>query len=95
MGDQLSDALTAVGLILTALRAGIAAYSVILSPGKAIEIGSGAWADNTDEENLELPMVKNLISASRGAQKGLILVVLGTGFQFLPVLARLCTSLTN
>jgi len=86
---MLADALTAIGLILTAFGAGIAARSVILKEDDAIHIGVARWAGETREEDLALPTVQNLLRSSRSARLGLWMVVAGTVLQVMPIAARL------
>jgi hypothetical protein len=84
-----TDLFTAFGLALTGIGAFVAARAVILKKEDALKIGSGALVSHIPEENLELPMVKNLLSSSWGAQRGLWLVVVGTSLQIIPVVLRL------
>lgn len=89
MNQFISDLFSAVGLILTVFGAGVAARSAILTKVTAVEIGVARYADETMEENLALPAVKNLLAASRNAQIGLWLIAIGTAFQLVPVVYRL------
>jgi hypothetical protein len=89
VSEFFSDVLTAIGLFLTLFGAAIAARAVILSKGSAVKIGAGALAGNTDEENLPLPMVQNLLKTSQHAKIGLLLIAGGTLLQLLPVLSRI------
>ena len=65
MNDVTSDILTGLGLVITLVGAWITARAVILQEADAIDIGVGAWAGETDEENLKMPMVQNLLASSR------------------------------
>lgn len=84
-----ADTFSAVGLVLTGIGAAVAAGSVILRKEDAIAIGVPRFAANRPEENLKMPMVQNLLSASSGARRGLWLIVAGTAFQLAPVGLRL------
>jgi hypothetical protein len=66
--------LMVAGLLLTALGAGIAAKGVIISYADATAIATTKWALSTELRD-------SLISQSRYAMWGLILVVLGTLLQ--------------
>ena len=85
---QLADVFTAVGLVLAASGAAWAAKSVMLKEDDAISIGVPRWASEDRAENLKMPMVQNLLSASTGARWGLWLVVVGTVVQLVPLLAK-------
>ncbi|MFD1912814.1 hypothetical protein [Halodurantibacterium flavum] len=93
MEAWLSDLLTAIGLILTLAGAGWAAWSVILREEDATRIGQSRASGATKEEQLRLPMVQNLLAASRGALIGLVLIATGTALQLLPVLSRLALQI--
>lgn len=83
-----SDVLTGAGLFLTAIGAGLTAKSVLLSEDDAITIGVARYASSTREKNLNLPAVQNLLQASKGARRGLWVVVTGTALQIAPVIVR-------
>ena len=89
MSAFLADFVTAVGLATTAIGAGIAARAVILSKQQAIEIGVSRLSGDNDEEDLELPMVQNLLSTSKHAQWGLWGIVIGTLLQIVPIAIRM------
>lgn len=95
MNESASDLLTGIGLLLTLIGAVIAAKSVILKQTEALNIGVTRIAGDTDEANMELPHVQNLLASSRGARRGLIYIALGTSLQLLPVVARLWPPLTD
>jgi hypothetical protein len=88
MNPTAADFLTLIGLALTAFGAGRAAMSVILKEDDAITVGVARWASEKREENLKLPAVQNLLQASRGAQQGFWLIVVGTALQILPIITR-------
>jgi hypothetical protein len=89
MPIDLGNLLTLIGQLLTLWGAVVAARAVILTERDAIDIGVTRIAGDTDEENLQLTAVKNLLSASKSAQKGLWLVAIGTIFQSVPVASAL------
>jgi hypothetical protein len=89
MDDMTSDILTGLGLMITGFGAWITARAVILKQADAVHIGVPRWAGETDEENLQMPMVQNLLASSRGAQWGLLLIAGGTALQFVPIAVRL------
>jgi hypothetical protein len=89
IGVSLSDLLTALGLLLTLIGAGVAARAVILKPEDAANIGVSRFGSEDWREELKQPMVQNLLKSSRAAKLGLILVAVGTLLQLLPVVCRL------
>jgi hypothetical protein len=89
MNDFISDILTGLGLVITLAGAWITARAVILKEADAIHIGLPRWAGETDEENLQMPMVQNLLASSRGARRGLLLIAGGTALQIVPIAFRL------
>lgn len=84
-----SDILAGIGLAFTLAGAWITARAVILKEADAIHIGVPRWAGKTDEENLQLPMVQNLLASSRGARRGLLFIAFGTALQIVPIAVRL------
>ena len=54
---------------------------MFVTKAKAIDIGLARWAGSSDEENLKLPAVSNLIAQSRIATFGTILLVIGFAMQ--------------
>ncbi|WP_415234088.1 hypothetical protein [Pseudorhodobacter sp.] len=89
MENVISDILTGLGLAITLAGAWITARAVILKKADAISIGLPPWAGETDEENLQLPMVQNLLASSRGARRGLLFIAGGTALQIVPIGIRL------
>ncbi len=89
MNDMTSDIFTGLGLTMTLAGAWITARAVILKQADAIHIGVPRWAGDTDEENLQMPMVKNLLASSRGARRGLLFIAGGTALQLVPIIVRL------
>ena len=73
---------SAAGLGLTAIGAAIAARAVIISDDQATELSKTMWDAN-------VKLKANLIRQSRGAMRGLWLVVAGTLLQLLGVLLPL------
>jgi len=89
MNDVASDILTGLGLAITLVGAWITARAVILKKAEAIHIGVPRWTGETDEENLQMPMVQNLLASSRGARRGLLFIAGGTALQIVPIAVRL------
>lgn len=89
MTDVASDWLTLLGLTATLVGAGVTAWAVILKPDDALHIGVSRWASKDPQENIQAPMVQNLLAASKWAKRGLLLIVLGTLLQMAPVAMRL------
>lgn len=89
MNELIGDLFSLCGLVLTLIGAGIAANAVILREDDAIAVGVCRWSGETREEDLALPMVQNLLKASRSAMWGLILVAAGTSLQIVPIVLRL------
>ncbi|MDP1669898.1 hypothetical protein [Phaeovulum sp.] len=88
MGDVTSEILTGLGLAITLAGAWITARAVILKEDDAINIGVSRIVSENDEENLQLPMVQNLLASSRGARRGLLLIAGGTALQLVPIAVR-------
>jgi hypothetical protein len=89
MDNVTSDILTGFGLAITLAGAWITARAVILKEANAIHIGLPRWAGETDEENLQMPLVQNLLASSRGARRGLLFIAGGTALQIVPIAVRL------
>lgn len=89
MSEVVGDVLALCGLLTTLMGAAVTAWAVILREDDAIAIGIPRIASSSREENLRLPMVKNLLWSSRLAMWGLIIVVFGTALQAVPIIARL------
>lgn len=89
MTEWFADALTGGGLTLTLVGAWITAHAVILRDEDAVKIGVARWSSGDTEKDLKLPMVQNLLKSSRGARRGLLMIVAGTSGQLLPIVCRL------
>lgn len=89
MSELVGDVFALCGLLMTLIGAAVTARAVILREDDAIAVGITRIASSNREENLRLPMVQNLLWSSRAAMWGLIIVVLGTALQALPIIARL------
>lgn len=72
--------LTAVGVILAGIGAILIGRNDILSKDKALLIGQARLSGTTDEENLKLPAVQELLRRSRNSSAGLVFVIVGTIF---------------
>lgn len=73
-----STYLNVVGLGLGFIGAVYTAANPAVTERAAIEIGVTRWAGSTDEENRELPLVRELLQQSRRARTGLLFI--GAGF---------------
>jgi hypothetical protein len=80
-----SDLFALAGLLLTLIGAVLTARSVILSEDQALHIGVARYVSGKRDQDLQLPAVQNLLGASRGAQRGLCLIAVGTLLQACPV----------
>ena len=89
MDGVTSDILTGLGLAITLVGAWITARAVILNDDDAIGVGLARFSGKTREENLQLPMVQNLLASSRGARRGLLFIAGGTALQLVPIIVRL------
>ncbi len=83
------DWITLAGLAATLLGAAVTAWAVILKPDDALQIGVTRWASDDPAENKNLPMVQNLLAASKWAKRGLLLIAFGTMLQMAPIVTRL------
>ncbi|WP_420860022.1 hypothetical protein [Marivivens marinus] len=92
MPDIVSDLLTVFGLSLTLVGAYVAARGMIVDNAEAIQRGVTRLAGETDEENLRLKPVQDILSGSSNARLGLYLVAVGTLFQIIPVSYRLVST---
>ena len=89
MDNVTSDILTGLGLAITLVGASITARAVVLKEDDAIEIGTTRVMANNRADRIHNPMVRNLLASSRGAQRGLWFIVVGTGLQIVPIAVRL------
>lgn len=89
MDGVTSDILTGLGLAITLAGAWITARAVILKEDDAIDVGLARFSGETRDENLQLPMVQNLLASSRGARRGLLFIAGGTALQLVPIIVRL------
>ncbi|PKP71403.1 MAG: hypothetical protein CVT82_02160 [Alphaproteobacteria bacterium HGW-Alphaproteobacteria-4] len=89
MDNVTSDILTGLGLAITLVGAWITARAVILKEADAISVGIPGFCGETDQENLQMPMVQNLLASSRGARRGLLFIAGGTALQIVPIAVRL------
>jgi hypothetical protein len=81
--------LTAIGVILAGIGAVLIGSNDLMSKKKALDLGQSRYSGGTDEENLKLPAVQELLRRSRNSSAGLVFVILGTIFL---VLASLLVS---
>lgn len=85
----MGDIFTLCGLLVSLIGAGVTANAVILQQDDAIEIGLSRLGGSAREENLRLPMVRNLLWSSRAAMWGLTMVAGGIALQSVPIIERL------
>ena len=76
-----------IGLCSATVGTIVAASGLIVSERQAINLGVGRWAGETDEENLKLPAVQNLLKQRRNAIIGLSLITLGFALQLTAAVA--------
>ena len=65
------------GLALDIIGALILVSGLMISKQRALELGVGRLSGVTDEENLELPQVRDRLIQSRNAKIGALFLVLG------------------
>jgi hypothetical protein len=80
--------LLVVGLLLTGIGAGIGAWAMWFTDKQAIEVGATRWAGSSDEENIQLPAVQNLLRQSRFASRGFAMIAAGTILQIVGTLIQ-------
>ena len=66
-----------IGLGIDLLGAVVLASSLVVSKKQAIEEGTSRWAAETDEENLQLPMVQKILRGKWNAIIGVALLAIG------------------
>ncbi len=54
----------------------------VITTEKALEIGVSRWAGESTEENAKLPLVRELLSQSAEAKRGVWFIVVGFALQF-------------
>ena len=79
--------LTIVGVILTAFGAFLIGWNDLMSKEKAVEIGVPRWASDKMEENLQLPLVQELLRRNKNSRRGLFFVIVGAIFLILASLS--------
>jgi len=75
--------LTIVGVVLTTIGAVLIGSNDLMSKRKAVELGVTRASGETFEENLGLPVVKELLRRSRHSSLGLCFVLIGAVFLIL------------
>jgi hypothetical protein len=73
--------LTVRGLFVDIAGATDLSYGLIIRKKRALELGVPAFAYSTEEENLQLPQVKDRLKQSRNAAIGLAPLVAGFALQ--------------
>jgi hypothetical protein len=73
--------LSVAGLVVTLAGAGFGSYGTWVSPHQAFEIGVTRWAGDTEQENSNLPAVRNLRHQAQFAMWGFVLIAFGTVIQ--------------
>ena len=81
--------LTLLGLFISFIGSCIFSFDLFFSKKQALELGLSRLSAETDEENLRLPQVQNLLKLSRHAKWAFGLISLGFLFQFLAVIIGL------
>jgi len=79
-GISMASYLTAIGVILAGIGAVLIGSNDLMSKKKALDLGQSRYSGGTDEENLKLPAVQELLRRSRNSSAGLVFVILGTIF---------------
>jgi len=79
--------LNIVGVILTAVGAFLIGWNDLMSKEKAVEIGVPRWASDKMEENLQLPLVQELLRRNKNSRRGLFFVIVGAIFLILASLS--------
>jgi len=74
---------TVIGLVCNMVGAFILAYGLFISKKKAIELGVSRWSGETDEENLQLPQVRDLLKQTRNAKIGVAFILIGFFLQII------------
>lgn len=69
--------LNVIGLVCDMAGASFLAYGLIISKKQAITLGSFYLMAETDEENVKVPPIQDLLKQSKNAKIGLVLLVLG------------------
>jgi len=72
-----------IGLAFDILGAIFLSSGLIISKKDAIELGASRINGDTDEQNLDLPQVKDRLTQSRNSLIGLILLLLGFTLQII------------
>lgn len=78
--------LNIIGLGLGFIGAVYTASNPAITERAAIDIGTTRWAGSTDEENLKLPLVRELLDQSRRARAGLLFIAGGFALQAVALL---------
>jgi len=74
--------LTIVGVILTTVGAFLIGWNDIMSEDKAIEMGLPYYPGKR-EENLKIPLVRELLRRNKNSRRGLSFVIAGAIFLIL------------
>jgi len=72
---------TIIGLVFDLAAAIVLGYDLMVSQKEAIELGVSRVSGSTDEENLQLPQVRDRLKQSRKAKIGMVLLAIGFAFQ--------------
>ena len=70
-----------IGLIIVLLGSISLAKGLFISKKEALNLGVGRWTGDTDEENLKLPQVKNMLTQRKWGVIGAVLLSIGTAMQ--------------
>ena len=80
---NIQSSLTLLGLFISFIGSCIFSFDLIISKRHAVEIGVSYYSGGSDEENLRLPQVQNLLKLSRHAKWAFGLISLGFLVQLL------------
>ena len=75
--------LTLLGLFISFIGSCIFSFDLFISKKQTVVLGVSRLSGETDEENLRLPLVQNILKQSRHAKLAFGLISLGFLFQLL------------
>lgn len=79
--------INSIGLIFNFLGSIFLTFSFLfITKKKALELGVSRWGGSTDEENLKLPNIKNILLQKRWGIAGVLFLTIGFILQFLSTL---------
>lgn len=75
--------LSVIGLFCDIIGAFVLASGLLISKKEALELGMSYWVGDTDEENLQLPPVRDRLRQARNAKIGVALLTFGFALQII------------